>query len=260
MSNFVQYEAKDGIATITFNKPESLNALDEEIGFAFKKKIEEIKKDSSIRVLIITGSGRAFSSGGNLDMLELRTHKSFAENKKELKKFYQLFLSIKTLSIPVIAAINGAAVGAGFCLALACDLRYAASTAKMGANFSKLGLAPGMGGTYLITKLAGGSAAAEILYFGELFTAQKALEWGLINEVVEENLLEYVQKIAKKIASNGPISIAKIKKGIQMAETLTLETLFDYDSESQAQCFTTQDIKEGIAAVREKRNPVFKGN
>jgi len=259
MSTSVQYETQDGIATITFKKPESLNALDEEIGLNFKKKIEEIKKDFSIRVLIITGAGRAFSSGGNLDMLELRTQKSVAENKKELKKFYQFFLSIKTLSIPVIAAINGAAVGAGFCLALACDLRYAIATAPMGANFSKLGLAPGMGGTYLITKLAGPVRAAEILYFGELFTAQQALDWGLINEVVEENLLEHVQKIAKKIASNGPISISKIKKGIQMAETQSLETLFDYDSQSQAQCFTTQDIKEGIAAVREKRPPHFKG-
>ncbi|EKD41946.1 MAG: hypothetical protein ACD_73C00429G0001, partial [uncultured bacterium] len=156
--------------------------------------------------------------------------------------------------------INGPAVGAGFCLALACDFRYAARDAKLGANFSKLGLAPGMGGTFLVTRLAGVTRAAEVLMLGEIMSAEKSLQYGLLNGVFENHeLLSKVKDVAYQLAQNAPVSLGMIKQGIQKALTGSLTQLFDYDSKSQAACFKTKDIVEGISALREKRKPVFTG-
>ncbi|MBX7148203.1 enoyl-CoA hydratase/isomerase family protein [bacterium] len=258
--DIIIYQEIGHVALVTFNQPDKLNALDDAMGDAFQKILARVEANKDIRVMVITGAGRAFSSGGNLDMLEDRVKRTPETNKRELMAFYQLFLDMRKIRVPVIAAINGPAVGAGFCMTLASDLRYAAKGAKLGANFSKLGLAPGMGGTYLVTRLAGPVNAAEILMLGELFTAERALDMGLINGVFDpDQLLAEVQKIAEKLAANAPISVAAIKKGIQRAQHETLEELFEYDSSMQAQCFTTEDIKEGILAIREKRAPWFKG-
>jgi len=252
---------KDGhVATITLNDSERLNAMSVAMGFEFKECLEELRLDKNIRVVILTGSGRAFSSGGNLDMLEQKFSKSESENEKGLKDFYKTFLAIRDLNQPVIAAINGHAVGAGFCLSLACDLRYVSDKAKMGANFAKIGLAPGMGGTYFITQLLGPTKASEILLTGKIFTATEAKDMGLINDVIpHDSLLKYVQDTAIDIANNGPLAISYIKKGIQKAQNSSLEDMFDYDSQAQAACFTSEDIKEGIASVREKRAAKFLG-
>lgn len=256
----VLYQTDGPIATITFNRPETLNALDEPVGLELGKIFKTMERDKNVRVAILTGSGRAFSSGGNLDMIEGRTKKKIATNKHELKKFYRVFLNIRNLRVPVIGAINGHAIGAGFCLALACDLRYAASTAKMGANFSRLGLAPGMGGTYLITRLVGPMRAAEILLLAENLSASRAHDMGLLNGVFEpEHLMSHVHGVARVIAENGPLVIAHIKKGIQKVLHATLEQMFDYDSAAQAASFATEDIREGIRAIREKRPPNFDG-
>jgi len=260
MNEPILFQVEKNIATLTFNRPETLNAMDETMGKAFGAILKQIKSDPQIRVVIITGAGRAFSSGGNLEMLESKIKKKKATNQKELQNFYKTFLEIRKLPIPVIAAINGPAVGAGFCLALACDLRYAATTAKLGANFARLGLAPGMGGTYLITRLVGPTMASEILLTGNVFEAEQALDYGLLNDAVAaESLMDYVKSIATKIAQNGPVPVRLIKKGIQMAMHKTLEQMFIYDSAAQATCFATQDIKEGIAAIRQKRTPNFVG-
>jgi 2-(1,2-epoxy-1,2-dihydrophenyl)acetyl-CoA isomerase len=259
-SDLITYQAQQGIVTLTFNQPDNLNAMDEAMGKVFNEMMKKIQKDSSARVVILTGSGRAFSSGGNLDMIEGKMRKKPLQNKKELISFYKLFLTVRDLKVPVIAAINGHAIGAGFCLSLACDLRYAAESAKLGANFSKIGLAPGMGGTYLVTRLVGITRAAEILMLAENMPAQRAMELGLLNGVCkDEELMEKVQSIAKKISENAPLPLAYIKKGIQMAENSTLQKLFIYDSTAQAKCFASEDIKEGIKSIREKRAPLFKG-
>lgn len=260
MTDLILYTNDNGIATLTFNQPENLNALDEVMGKAFGEAIKRVQKDATVRVVILTGSGRAFSSGGNLDMIEAKTRKKPAQNKKELIGFYKLFLSVRDLKVPVIAAVNGHAIGAGFCLALACDLRYASESAKLGANFAKLGLAPGMGGTYLVTRLAGYTHAAEILMLAENMGSHRAMEMGLLNGVFkDEDLMTHVQGVAKIIAENAPLAIAAIKKGIQMAENSTLQKMFFYDSTAQARCLASEDMREGIRAIREKRTPQFKG-
>lgn len=250
----------NNIATLTLNAPDQLNAMSVAMGEEFGKRLEQIKNDPEIRAVILTGAGRAFSSGGNLDMLTEKLERNQSQNEENLKAFYKMFLEVRNIPQPVIAAINGHAIGAGFCLALACDLRYASSKAKMGANFAKIALAPGMGGTYLITRLAGPVNAAEILLTGRTFDANHAKEYGLLNAVCEpDDLIQHVQAVAEEIAKNGPIALKYIKKGIQEAQDKTLEQMFDYDSQSQAACFETEDIKEGIAAVRDKRPPKFQG-
>lgn len=253
------YEKTDHIAKITLNNPDELNAMTVEMGELFQDTLAKIKKDSQIRCVIVTGAGRAFSSGGNFAMLQEKLSKTPEENARDLKAFYQLFLAVRELPQPVIAQINGHAVGAGFCFSLACDLRYASDKAKMGANFARIGLAPGMGGTKLITELAGPVYASEILLLGDIFTAQKAKEFGLLNEVYSaEDLPAKVMSVANTIANNGPLAVRQIKIGIQKAKSENLENMFDYDATSQAKCFATEDIKEGISAVMDKRPAQFK--
>lgn len=251
---------EEHVATLTLNQPSNLNAMDIAMGKAFQKTLVSLDKNKEVRAVIITGAGRSFSSGGNLEMLEEKLIKNQLNNYKDLKNFYSVFLGVRKLRVPVIAAINGAAVGAGFCLSLACDLRYASSTAKIGANFARLGLAPGMGGSYLVTRLVGPTRAAEVLLLAEILSASKAFDMGLLNGVFEpENLMSHVLGVAKVIAGNAPFAIETIKTGIQMAMHATLEKMFDYDARSQAKSFASEDIKEGIKAVREKRSPKFIG-
>lgn len=260
MSDLILFQNQNGVGLLTLNQPESLNAMNEDMGHAFKRKLEEIENDPSVKVVIITGSGRAFSSGGNLEMLEEKFSKSAEQNKKELTEFYSLFLKLRDIPQPVIACINGHAVGAGFCVSLACDLRYASKKAKLGANFAKIGLAPGMGGTYLITRLAGPTFANEIMMLADVFDTNKAQKYGLLNDVFEpEDLMDEVMDIATKISKNGPLALSMIKKGTQLAQTSTLQEMFIFDSQNQANCFESEDIKEGIDAIRNKREPNFKG-
>lgn len=250
---------QDGpVVTLTFNDPDALNAMSEAMGKEFAAHLKIIKKDRTARVVILTGAGRAFSSGGNLDMLAAKIDKSKAINGKSLKGFYQWFLEIRNLPQPFIAAINGASVGAGFGVALACDLRYATTEAKMGANFARIGLAPGMGCTYLLTQLIGPTHAADLLMTGRLVTASEGKNLGLINDVIEtENFLEHVKAVAHKITANAPLPVRQIKKGIQQALHKSLDAMMDYDAKCQSECFLTKDIREGIDAVREKRVAKF---
>lgn len=260
MTDLVTLHIDSFIATITLNHPQTLNAMDEAMGKEFSTVVKKIAQDASVRVVVITGAGRAFSSGGNLDMLEARIKKNQETNKAELKAFYQIYLELRNLPQPTVAAINGPAVGAGFCLALACDLRYASIDAKMGANFARIGLAPGMGGTYLITRLLGPLAAAEVLMLANLYSAMEAKELGLVSQVfAADQLLAETNRVAQRIAANAPLSVQMIKKGIHLAMQATLEEMFDYDSACQASSFATADIKEGVRALREKRNPQFMG-
>jgi enoyl-CoA hydratase len=256
----VTFEAAGRTAVVTLNDPERLNAMSAPMGAEFAALFKKIAKDKTLRAVVLKGAGRAFSSGGNLDMITGMFGKPKATITKQLKTFYKMFLIVRDIPQIVIAAINGPAVGAGFCLAMACDMRFAAASAKMGANFAKIGLAPGMAGTSLMTKLTGPVRAAEILFTGRLFDAAQAERYGLLNEAVNDaDLLERAGTVAREIADNAPLPLAQIKKGIQLAQTKTLEQMFDYDARMQAICLNTEDIQEGIAAAREKRPARFTG-
>jgi enoyl-CoA hydratase/carnithine racemase len=257
----VKLNKKNNVTTLTLNDPDQLNAMSVPMGKEFKKIIAKLKKDKSTRVVVITGEGRAFSSGGDLQMLEKMTHQSPAKNKKDLKGFYSFFLGIRDLPQPVIAAVNGHAIGAGFCVALACDLRYVSEDAKLGANFARIGLSPGMAGTYSLTRLLGPTLASELMLTGKTFSAKDAKEYGLVNGVLPaKKLLKQVYEVAEQIAQNGPLAVTTIKKGIQLALHKSFDQMLDIDSAGQARCFQTKDIKRGIKAIRAKEKPQFKGN
>lgn len=254
----VNYSQEGFIGTITLNDPERLNAMSEDMAREFKTLIARLKKEKGLRVVILTGAGRAFSSGGDIGMLKRMSRQKPAQTQKQLMSFYKSYLCVTELPVPVIAAINGAAVGAGFCLAIACDLKYALNTAKMGANFAKLGLSPGMGGSYNIVRQAGPNHAAEIIYTGKIFEAPAMEKYGLINAALPvETFAAHVQATAQTIAANSPFAVQKIKACLKMAPHRTPEQMFALDARAQSLCLSSPDAQEGLLAVEEKRPPKF---
>jgi enoyl-CoA hydratase len=251
-------DQQDGIVTLTLNRPESLNAMTVDMGDEVTQFVQELKKDQSARVLILTGAGRAFSAGGAKGNLQSRTTGS--GNTEPPKVFYKRFLTLRQLEIPTIAAINGHAVGAGFCVALACDMRVAATTAKMGLNFVRLGIHPGMAGTYTTPRIVGMAKACEVIFTGKLYSGEEAFSLGLVNRVVPpEQVMAEATSLAREIAANAPIAIRLAKKALYKDDADLLEAAIEIESEYQAYTWTTADAKEGVTAMTEKRTPKFKG-
>ena len=184
--------ARDGdVVTLTFNDPSHLNAMTQAMGEAFATCVTELAGDPSLRAVVLTGAGRAFSAGGDLTMIESRAAAGAANGPRGrgairdgMRSFYKLFLAVREIPCPTIAAVNGAAIGAGLCVALACDVRIASSEAKLGLNFTQLGLHPGMGATWTLPRLVGGARAAEILFSSRIFTGAEAATIGLVNRAV----------------------------------------------------------------------------
>lgn len=251
-------DQQDGIVTLTLNRPESLNAMTVDMGDEVTHFVQELKKDQSARVLILTGAGRAFCAGGAKGNLQSRT--TGGNNTEPPKVFYKRFLALRQLEIPTIAAINGHAVGAGFCVALACDMRVAATTAKMGLNFVRLGIHPGMAGTYTTPRIVGLAKACEVIFTGKLYSGEEAFALGLVNRVTPpEKVLEEAGSLAREIAANAPIAVRLAKKALYRGDADLLEAAIEVESEYQAYTWTTEDAKEGVTAMTEKRTPKFKG-
>jgi len=260
MSAKVLYEKDGSIGRITLNDPDRLNALSLEMADQFKETVGAIRQDRDLRCVILTGAGRAFSAGGNLDMIGEKKQKTAEQNQKEMLQFYGDFLAVRDIEIPTIAYLNGHAIGAGFCVALACDLRIASEQAKLGVNFTKLGLSPGMAGSWLITQLAGLQAALDLLYTGRTITATEAKAFGLVNQVVPaETAEDAVKELSQAIAANGPVAIRETKRILYGNAQLTLDDALLNEAHAQSVCFHTDDLQEGVAAIREKRAPKFKG-
>lgn len=256
----VLWEQQGPIGTLTLNNPESLNAMTEAMGEAIQAQVPQINQIADLRVVIVKGAGRAFSAGGDLNFILRHTKQTPEENQAEMVEFYGKFLSIRKIVVPTIAMLHGPAIGAGFMVALACDLRYAATPSKMAANFAKLGLSSGMGSLYWLTRLAGSARAADLLFTGRTILADEAERFGLINEALEpEALEEKVMSVAKQIAVNAPVALKVMKQGIQEADLASIEDVFHYESQGQAKTFATQDLVEGVAAIKEKRAPQFSG-
>lgn len=251
---------KDGpVAWLTLNDPDRLNALSEQMGVAIAKLVPQINKDKSIRAVILTGAGRAFSAGGNLDIIEARTRKKSAVNQKEMLGFYGRFLSVLRIEAPTIAMINGPAIGAAFCMTMGCDLRIASTDAKMGVNFVKLGLSPGMGATFLLPHVLGTPTAMDLLLTGRTLTAEEALRRNLIHHLfAPEALKEETRRLAEEIARNAPMAVRTAKRGVLNHMSQLRKSLL-FESKGQAVCFRTEDLKEGVTAIRAKRPPRFQG-
>jgi 2-(1,2-epoxy-1,2-dihydrophenyl)acetyl-CoA isomerase len=256
----VRYEVEDGIAVITLSKPERLNAVDPEMRAEIGKCVGKAAADDTVRVLVITGDGKAFCAGGDVKTMEGRLEKSIVERRESLRASNRVIQSIRELDKPVIAAINGDAVGAGCNLALACDVRLASDNARFGEVFVKRGLHPDWGGIYNLTRLVGTAKACELIFTGDLIDADEALRIGMVNRVIPADEFEAAWKeFARKIAENAPIPMGLAKNAIYKADNVDLLAAMELEAFSQAVVSQTEDAKEGVKAFMEKRKPEFKG-
>jgi enoyl-CoA hydratase len=260
----IRVSREDGIITVAFNRPETRNSMTPAMGDEVVRAVEEIRADPTARVVVLTGSGKAFSSGGDLGMLARDAGVSRASDGPSMagspRDFYTRYLAIHSLPMPTIAAINGHAIGAGLCIALACDLRIAVADAKMGMTFAKLGIHPGMGGTYFLPRLVGTSTACELFFTGRIFDAAEAERLGIVSRVVaREQFDASISTLAREIAAAAPLVTRMVKKAIYRGTHHTLDEMLDYESLNQGITFTTADAREGVSAVMEKREPKFVG-
>lgn len=244
---------ENGVALLKINRPLALNALNTETILELEQVIEELNKDDSVRVVVITGEGKAFVAGAdisemrNMDSLQAR---SFAQTGQ------RVLAKLENMEKPVIAAINGYALGGGCELALACDIRIASEKAKLGQPEVGLGVIPGFAGTQRFARLCGISVAKEMIFTGDMIDAQTAKDIGLVNRVVpDENLLNDTLAVAKKIASKGPLAVKLAKTVINRGLDTNFQTGASYEAEAFGVCFSTQEPKEGMSAFLEKRPP-----
>jgi enoyl-CoA hydratase len=252
------YEKKDGIGIVTINRPDALNALNSQVFGDLYALMKEIEKDSEVSAVIITGSGpKAFAAGTDIKEMESLSCNGAREFAQGVKKTLD---KIESLKKPVIAAINGFALGGGCELAMACDLRIGSEKAKLGQPEINLAVIPGAGGTQRLVRLVGSSIAKDLLFTGKIIDAQTSLSYGLLNNVVPpESLMEEAEKVASIIASKSPLIMGLMKDVVNTGRNLDLPAALDYEIECFAQCFATEDQKEGFKAFIEKRKPVFTG-
>uniref|UniRef100_A0A7C3M9N0 Enoyl-CoA hydratase/isomerase family protein n=1 Tax=Archaeoglobus fulgidus TaxID=2234 RepID=A0A7C3M9N0_ARCFL len=251
----VKFEIEGQIGIATLNRPEKLNALDTKTRMELRDVVEEAEK--SVRVLIITGSGKAFAAGADInELLERDPVKALEATKLGT----ELFLRIEELEIPVIAAINGYALGGGCELAMACDIRIASNMAKFGQPEINLAIIPGAGGTQRLPRLVGIGVAKKLVLTGEIIDAQTALKIGLVDEVVEhEKLMERSKEVAMKIVEKSPLAVKIAKKALNASLNMPLREGLKYEASLFSLLFSSEDAKEGMRAFLEKRKPEFKG-
>jgi len=252
----VFWERRDRVALITLNRPSVLNAMTIEMGNEFESIVEKIGRDGDIGAVVVSGAGKAFSAGGDLQFLIDRHHDTPSRNAQIMRRFYQRFLCVRSLPVPVIAAINGPAVGAGLCFALACDIRIAAPQARLGVTFVGLGLHPGMGATHFLPAIVGPQVAARMLLTGELITGEQALTEGLI-AAVDDDPVTVAMGMADKIAHQGPVAVRTTARTLRNKLDEGLEQALWREADAQAQCYASTDLLEGVKAVQQKRKPTF---
>ncbi|MFN2641309.1 MAG: enoyl-CoA hydratase/isomerase family protein [Actinomycetota bacterium] len=253
-------ERDGGVATLRLNRPDVRNAMTPELTAAFTGAIEQLRDDEDVRAVIVIGEGKAFCAGGDLSWVQPGPDANVPQMRRKMRAFYPKFLAIRSLDVPTIAAINGPAIGAGLCLAMACDIRIAAEGAKLSTAFTRLGMHPGMAATYLLTRLVGTARASELFFTARVVDGTEAERLGLVNRVVPaERLLDEARQLAAEIAANAPIATGILKRAIYLAERADLETMLEYEGLAQPITMGTRDLAEGLAALREKRPPTFTG-
>jgi len=259
----VLLESREGsIVTLTMNRPDRLNALNNDLSTALNDTLARIANDHNVYVVILTGAGRAFCAGGDLAVIgKGRASGDDTELAPILRSGMQAVLKIRTMPQPVIAAINGPAAGAGMNIALAADLRIAVEDAVFGQNFAKVGLFPDYGGTYFLPQLVGPAKAAELFYAGDMIDAKTALRLGIVNHVFPADRFHTeVQNFAAKIANGPQLAIRAVKQTIFAREQEALVEALEREVEHQLKCFQSEDCHEGIRAFFEKRPPMFRGH
>ncbi len=253
----VLYEKEGDIAIVTVNRPKALNALNAETLADIEKAMDAAAADPEVKVVILTGAGRAFVAGADITFMQNMT-------AMEARAFAMLgqavFRKIETMEKPVIAAVNGFALGGGCELAMSCDFRIASDAAKFGQPEVGLGVTPGFGGTQRLPRLVGEGMAKELCYTGDTIDANEALRIGLVNHVVPgDELMTYVKDMAKRIASKGQLAVRMCKKAINEGMQVDIDRAMTLEADIFGILFSTEEQKEGMTAFVEKRKPVFTG-
>src|SRR5262245_27104021 len=250
-----------GIVTITLNRPDRLNALVGHMRRDLAEALEEAGSDPHVRVVVIKGAGRAFCAGGGVHfMAELVERQDRAAFGRLLGAARRVVIAIRRMIKPVIASVGGPASGAGFNLALACDLRIASSNATFSQSFVKLGFHPDWGGTYFLPRLVTSNIACELFFLGDSISAEEAYRLGLLNRVVPPDQLETeTLKLAQRLCAAPAISVAAAKNAVYISEQDSLEAMLQYEVDAQLRCFDSEDAREGVRAFLEKRPPRFSG-
>lgn len=256
---------EDHIATVVLNRPDELNAMNEAVIQELLAALDEVAEDDNVRVLILTGVGKAFSAGAQLKGKEAEKLITEEENvekvRRPLRKMAQaIVVKLRTMEVPTIAMVNGPAVGAGFDLALACDLRVGSERARFAVSFTRVGIIPASGGYWLLPHIVGPTKAAELIFTADFVEAKEAERIGILNKVVSgEELEEETMKLARKIAEGPPIALRLDKMLLQRAPQLDLEAALELANSSVAITLASEDKKEAIRAFIEKRPPQFQG-
>jgi enoyl-CoA hydratase/carnithine racemase len=261
----IKLEKRGPIALLTLNRPDAMNALGEPgDGEQVAAACAEVNADRAIRCAILTGAGKAFSAGGNVKAMQNRTG-AFGGDPASVRTGYKTNVhrivdALFNLETPLIAAVNGAAIGLGCDVACMADMRISSDTAKFGVTFLKLGLSPGDGGAWLLPRVVGFSRACELLFTGDVIDAKTALEWGLVSRVVPgDQLLEEASALATRISKQAPTAVRLAKTLLRQGQTSSYQAVMEMSAAAQALMHHTRDHVEGVAAILEKREPVFTG-
>lgn len=258
----IKYEVSEGIATLTFNRPEVFNSLNEQMHAELKQALGQVKKDKSIRVLIITGEGKAFCAGQDLNDRSVNDGDAKLDLGESIERKYNpLIKTIYNLEMPVICKVNGVAAGAGVGIALACDFVIANEKASFIQAFCKIGLVPDSGNSFFLPKLVGMARAKELCMLGDKLSAQTAQEYGLISRVYSlEEIDDEVQKLAKHFSTAPTYGLSLIKKALNESIENSLDEQLELEKNLQRAAGHSNDYKEGVAAFLGKRAPNFQGN
>lgn len=252
---------EDGIALLTLNRPDRLNAFSPAMLAGLKEALPRLAADPSVGAIVITGAGRGFTSGGDVKTMNAREEgRTFEQRLEGYRSMHEIPLLMRALPKVIIGMVNGPAVGAGLGLCLACDLRVAGRSARFATGFANVGYSGDFGGSWLLTRLVGTARAREMYFLNEMVTAEQAAALGIVNRVVEDAVLRgETLALARRIADGPRIALGYMKRNLHAAETEPFSTVLDMEGIHQARAGLTEDHKEAVAAFAEKRKPRFRG-
>ena len=257
----IEYRVDEGVAILTLNRPNSLNSFNAEMHAEMREALNQVRKDGSVRCLLITGNGRGFCAGQDLSDRNVAADAEMPDLGASIEKFYNpMIRTLRDLPLPVICAVNGVAAGAGANIALACDIVFAARSASFIQAFCKIGLVPDSGGTWNLPRLVGHARAMALSMLGDKISAEQAAQWGMIWSCVDDDqLMDEALSCARNLATQPTRGLALIKRALNASTTNTLDEQLDLERDLQRLAGRTDDYREGVAAFMEKRKPNFTG-